>query len=210
MEPEHTFVIHRLYDRFNQDKKQVFFVTGPSPGVGVSYCCLNIATAAVELLANYSVLLIDMNIHSPDLSQKARNPEKGWVTWLTENQSFSLKDAVFPWPGHEHLHFLPAGHIKSYRDAAAHIPRWSDVFSTLKAVFHLIIVDMPAFDQGAEARILCKTAEDIMVVIEADATRKPAARQMVAELRSMNAPISGILFNKRRFHIPRWIHRRFF
>ncbi|MDM8522405.1 cellulose synthase operon protein YhjQ/BcsQ [Desulfococcaceae bacterium HSG8] len=210
MTPDHTYVIHRLYDRFNQDQKQVFFVIGPNPRVGVTDCCLNIAAAATELLANYSVLLVDMNIHNPGLSEMAKRPEKGWIPWLTENKSFSLEKAVLPWPGADHLNFLPTGRIKDYRDVASQMPRWPDVFDTLKKDFNLIIADIPAFYQGTEARILCRAADDIMVVIEADATKRSVARQMVRELRSMDIPILGILFNKRRFHIPRWIHRRLF
>ncbi|QTA91877.1 tyrosine-protein kinase family protein [Desulfonema magnum] len=210
MTPEHTFVIHRLYDRFNQDQKQVFFVTGPDPKVGVTYCCLNIAAAAVELMANYSILLIDMNVYHPSLSESAKNPEKGWVPWLTENKAFPLKEAIFPWAESDHLNFLPTGHIKNYRHVAAQMPHWSDMFDILKKDFNLIIVDLPAFYQGTEARILSRAADDIMIVIEADATRRPIVSQMVDELRSMNTSILGVLFNKRKFHIPRWIHRRFF
>ncbi len=186
MTPEHTFIIHRLYDQFNQEKKQIFFVMGPTPGVGVTYCCLNIATAAADLLADYSTLLIDMNVHSPGLSKMAKKPEKGWVPWLAENKAFSLKEAVLPWPGLEHLKFLPTGHIKNYRDVARQMPHWTDIFDKLRKEFSLIIVDVPAFNQGAEAGILCKTADEIIIVIEADATRKPVARQMVDELRSMD------------------------
>ena len=198
MTPEHTFVIHRLYNRFNRKQKQVFFVTGPNPGIGVSYCCLNIAAAAAELLTNHSVLLVDMNIHRPDLSEMAGNPENGWVSWLTEDKAFSLEEAILEWPGSGHLHFLPAGRIKNCRDVAEQMPRWSDMFEILKKKVSLIIVDLPAFYQGTEAGILCGTAEDVMIVIEAHGTKKSATCQMLEELRSMDTSVLGILFNKCR------------
>lgn len=207
---EQTYVIHRLYDRFTQDHKQVFFFLGPNPGIGVTYCCLDIAKSAVDLLANLSVLLIDMNIHKPSLSKMNMGIDRGWTTWLAEEKRFPLSDVIFPWSEPDHLSFLPTGHIKNYREVAIQMQRWLDVFDVLKKKFDLILVDIPAFYQGAEARIFCKKADDILVVIEADGTRKPIANEMVNELRSMEASILGVLFNKRQFHIPRWIYRRFF
>ena len=210
MTPEHTFVIHRMHDRFTQEGKQIFFLVGADPGAGVSDCGLNIALRAAEMLENHSVLLIDMNLHSPKLSEKLRNPQNGWLSWLTKDKGFPLEEAIRDWPGSAHLRFLPTGRIKDFGEITAQMLRWSDMLDVLREKFDLIIADLPAFYQGTEARIFCKSAEDIMIVIEAERTRKPVARQMTEELRAMNAPVSGILFNKRRSHIPEWIRRRLF
>ena len=207
---EQTFVTHKLYDRFKKDHRQVFFFLGPNQGVGVTYCCLEIAKSVVDLLANLSVLLIDMNIHNPSLSKINKNLDTGWITWLGENKRFSLRNVVFPWPDYKYLNFLPIGRIKNYRDAAMQMEQWQDIFDEAKKEFDLILVDAPAFYQGAEARILCNKADDILVVIEAESTRRPVASDMVDELRSMEVSILGTLFNKRQFHIPRWVYKKFF
>ena len=207
---QHTLVIHRLYDQHVNHRKQVFFVLGPNAGVGASYCSLNIAKAASELLANLSVLLIDMNLHDSTLSREVGQNMLGWVRWVAEADTPDLKEVIVPWPGNDHLSFLPVGHTGTYRDAAVHMPKWSDMFVTLRNEFDLILVDVPPFFQGADARILCKAADDILLVIQADCTRRPIMHQMIAELEGIQASILGVVLNKRQFHIPRWIYERFF
>lgn len=207
---QNAYVIHRLHDSFGQEKKQIFVVLGPTAGVGVSYCCREIAAAAVGLLPNLATVLVDMNIHQPSLSKAADSPSKGWASWLTGSKEFPLNEAVVPWPRTEHLDFLPMGHVNDYREVAAQMPQWSIIPEELKKMYDLVLMDVPAFYQGAEARVLCQAADEIMVVIESDTSRRPIVHQMVDDLRNADFSIMGVLFNKRRFHIPRWIYKRFF
>lgn len=207
---QHTFTIHRLYDRFTQEQKQIFFLLGPNTGVGVTSCSLDIATTAADLLPNLSVILLDMNTRNPTLSNMAPNAERGWTTWLAEDKGFALEEVISPWQGHDRLSFLPIGQKTGDRDSALQLQQWPAVFDTLKAAFNLIIVDAPAYYEGAEARILCETADDVILVLEAGNTRRPLAGGMTEELRSMQISILGALLNKRQFHIPRWLYRKFF
>lgn len=207
---QHTFTIHRLYDRYTQDQQQIFFILGPNTGVGVTSCSLDIAATAADLLPNLSIVLLDMNTRNPTLSKMASHTDRGWATWLAEDKQFALKEAVVPWAGHEQLHFLPVGPATGDRGPAPQMHKWPDVFDGLKDDFNLIIVDVPAYYEGAEARILCKTADEVILVLEAGNTRRPLAGGMTEELRSMEISILGALLNKRQFHIPRWIYRKFF
>jgi Mrp family chromosome partitioning ATPase len=206
---QNTYIINCLYDRFKQ-QKQVFLLLGPTSGVGASYCCREIAAAAVALLPNLSVVLVDMNIHHPSLSETAGSPAKGWASWLMRPKAYPLNEAVVPWSQTGKFDFLPLGDVGDYREAAAQLPRWPMILDELKKMYDLILMDVPAFYQGAEARVLCRVADDIIVVIEADGSRKLLVHQMVVDLQRADASILGVVFNKRRLHIPRWIYKRLF
>jgi Mrp family chromosome partitioning ATPase len=206
---QNTYIINCLYDRFKQ-QKQVFLILGPTAGVGVSYCCREIAAAAMTLLPKLSVLLVDMNIHNPSLSKTAGNPAKGWASWLIGQNAYPLKEAVVPWPHTGKFDFLPLGDMADRGDAVAQMPSWPKILDELKKMYDLILMDVPAFFAGGEARVLCRVADDIIVVIEADGSRKHIVHQMVGDLQSADASILGVVFNKRRLHIPRWIYHRLF
>lgn len=206
---QNTYIINCLHDRFKQ-QKQVFLLLGPTSGVGATYCCREIAAAAVALLPNLSVALVDMNIHHPSLSETAGSPAKGWVSWLTQPQAYPLNEAVVPWPQTGQFDFLPLGDAADYRQAAAQMYRWPMILDELKKRYDLILMDVPAFYQGGEAKILCRFADDIIVVIEADGSRKLLVHQMVDDLKCAEASILGVVLNKRRLHIPRWIYHRLF
>jgi Mrp family chromosome partitioning ATPase len=202
-------IANRLYDCFNQNK-QVFLPLGPATGVGASYCCREIANAATARLPKLSVVLVDMNIHNPSLSETAGRPPGGWASWLTESNAYALNEAVVPWSQTGQFDFLPIGHLNDCREAITLVPQWPTVLDELKKMYDLILLDVPAFYQGAEARVLLRYADEIIVVIEADGSRKPLIHQMVDDLRSADASIMGVVFNKRRLHIPSWIYRKLF
>jgi Mrp family chromosome partitioning ATPase len=205
---QNTYIINCLHDRFKQ-QKQVFLLLGPSSGVGVSYCCREIAAAAMTLLPNLSIILVDMNIHHPSLSEAAGSPAKGWASWLMGPNAYPLNEAVMPWLQTGKFDFLPLGDVAD-GEAVAQMPRSSTILDELKKMYDLILLDVPAFFKGAEARVLCRVADDIIVVIEADGSRKHMVHQMVNDLQCADASILGVVFNKRRLYIPRWIYHRFF
>jgi protein-tyrosine kinase len=206
---QNTYIINCLYDRFKQ-QKQVFLLLGPTSGVGVSYCCREIADAAMSLLPKLSVIIVDMNIHHPSLSETAGSPAKGWASWLIGPNAYPLNEAVVPWPKTGKFDFLPLGDMADYRDAVAQMPRWPTILDELKEMYDLILMDVPAFFKGPEARVMCRVADDIIVVIEADGSRKHMVHQMVDDLQSDDASILGVVLNKRRLHIPSWIYHRLF
>jgi Mrp family chromosome partitioning ATPase len=207
---QHLYIVNRLFGSFEQELKQVFLPLGPAAGVGASYCCREIAAAAATLLPMLSVVLVDMNIHHPSLSESVGNPIKGWAPWLVKPEQYPLREAIKPWQADEHLNFLPMGHVVDCREATAQMSQWPTVIKALRQQYDLVLVDVPAFYQGAEARVLCQAVDEVLLVIEADGSRKPSIRQMVDELRGLEASIMGVVFNKRRLRIPRWIYRRLF
>jgi Mrp family chromosome partitioning ATPase len=246
---EPIFVVNRMHHEFIHEHRQLFFVLGTNPGVGVTYCALRVAAAAAELRPNLSVLLVDMNLRDSDLSERAGKPENGWKPWLSMNYSgkfdgdlspvvvaaersssrqtrgipssvatdvaednaSSLYDAVCPWQGSERLRFLPVGSGPADRFDLAYALKCSNMFEILKKQYDFIIVDLPAFYGTSETRMICDSADCIMIVIEAEGTRRPIVKMMLEELsHSSETHVMGILYNKRKFYIPTRIYDMFF
>ena len=60
----------------------------------------------------------------------------------------------------------------------------------------------------ADAIALGQVSDGLILVLEADSTRKKAAQMAAANLRSSNVPILGAVLNKRTFPIPEKIYKR--
>ncbi|MEE8429110.1 MAG: hypothetical protein V3S33_06370 [Gammaproteobacteria bacterium] len=207
---ETSSAIYRIYDRFTADRHQVFVVVGGQYGEGATYSGIRIAEGAAELLGSLSVLIVDMNTQDQKLSSYIGSPELGWGEWLTTGKQYPINRAVTSWPDLSSLNVLPVGRGQKHKDLAKLLMQWPEVLDELRKQYDLILLDALPFFRGEESRMVCKIADDVLVVIEAEQSRRPQTHAMVESLRTMGCPILGAVLNKRRFHIPRWAYERFF
>ncbi len=207
---ETSVAIYRIYDRFTVDRHQVFVMVAGQYGEGTTYSGIRIAEGAAESLGSLSVLIVDMNTQDQKLSSYVGSPELGWGEWLATGKRYPINKAVMPWPDLPSLNILPVGQGRDYKELAKILMQWPEVLDELRQNYDLILLDTSPFFRGEESRLLCKTADDVLVVIEAEQSRRPQTHTMVESLRAMGCSILGAVLNKRRFHIPRWAYDRFF
>ncbi len=48
----------------------------------------------------------------------------------------------------------------------------------------------------------------MILVVEAERTRKQVAQETKAHLKLANANLGGVVLNKRQFHVPDWLYQR--
>jgi Mrp family chromosome partitioning ATPase len=99
---------------------------------------------------------------------------------------------------------LGAGAVAALRGSR---PERERLVRTLKARFDLVWVDAPPVLAATESLLLAPATDGVVLVVEAEATRRPVARAAVERIRDSGAPILGMLFNKRRHHIPDALYR---
>ena len=78
----------------------------------------------------------------------------------------------------------------------------------LRKEFDFVIVDAPPMARYADAIALGKLSDGVVMVIEAESTRREAARVAVGNLRSSGIPVLGAVLNKRTFPIPERIYHK--
>ena len=78
----------------------------------------------------------------------------------------------------------------------------------MRQQFDFIVVDVPALNQYADAAAVAKVCDGIIIVLEANSTRREAARKMTENLQMTNTPILGVVLNKRTFPVPESLYRR--
>ncbi len=78
----------------------------------------------------------------------------------------------------------------------------------LRMHFDFVIVDAPPLKRYADAVALGQVSNGIVLVIEANSTRRETAAAAADDLRSANVPILAAVLNKRTYPIPEKIYSR--
>src|SRR5205823_1138805 len=72
----------------------------------------------------------------------------------------------------------------------------------LRNEFDYVILDGPPLGPYSDALAVAQLADGIVLVVEANATRREAATKAASSLRSARIKILGVVLNKRTFPIP--------
>ncbi len=86
--------------------------------------------------------------------------------------------------------------------------RLGDRLTELRKEFEFIIIDAPPLTQYSDAIALAQHSDGLVLILEADTTRRDSATVAVANVRALNIPILAAVLNKRSFPIPERIYKR--
>jgi Mrp family chromosome partitioning ATPase len=56
--------------------------------------------------------------------------------------------------------------------------------------------------------VICGKVDGVVMVIESGKTRKQVALRAKKDIVEAGGKVLGVVLNKRRYHIPKWIYRR--
>lgn len=79
----------------------------------------------------------------------------------------------------------------------------------LRLAFDYVLIDCPALSVSDEAALLASSADGVVLVVEAERTRRAEIQAATRTLEMANAKILGMVLNKQRFSVPRWISKWF-
>ena len=90
-----------------------------------------------------------------------------------------------------HRHFVEAG-----------------LLDRTSASFDLVVVDLPAMNSASSCGLALSDLDGVIHVLEAERISDTAAQQCISQIREQGAEILGVVFNKCRRHLPKWIDSR--
>ncbi len=136
----------------------------------------------------------------------------------TPNRQLVGRDGERTWPGidspllevatqvRSNLWMLPQSEILSGSGEGA--PNLSGRLSKLRREFEYSIVEGPPAGESSEAAALGRSADGVILVLEAHRTRRAAARKIKRTLDAVGVRVLGLVLTGRRFPIPDGIYRR--
>lgn len=197
--------LHQTLDLLLPRNRKIIQFIGVCGGEGASTVCREFArTSAMKMGRN--VLLIDADRQGQ--SQYGFFHLRADCDWRSILLEGAPPDRALQQVGTSNL-FLslmcsgdyPGGKIFSLHN-------FREFWDRLKERFDLILFDTAPLTSCADALAVSKHVDGVIIVLEADKTRLPAAESIRDKLRDSGANVLGTIFNKRRFHIPAAIYKR--
>jgi Mrp family chromosome partitioning ATPase len=106
----------------------------------------------------------------------------------------------------DNLWLLSSGSLAADSQNLLTSERLRERFQELREGFEFVIVDSPPLTRYSDAIVLGQLSDGVILVVEADSTRREAASAIAANLRSAKIPILAAVLNKRTFPIPENIY----
>lgn len=169
----------------------VVIVTSPGPqdGKTTSVCNLGIGLARMDC----RVLLIDADTRWPRLHSIFGLPnDKGLVSVL---QTGMLSDPSLLETEVPKLFVMPSGPVDKDALDVLHSPALPTLLAQLRTQFDMILIDTPPMLQVADARVLSRLADGVVLVIRSGQTTRAIARAAVERLIEDGTPLLGSILN---------------
>ncbi len=171
---------------------RVIVVTSTSPGEGKTLTSVNLALTLAS--ADGKVLLIDGDLRKPQVHTLLKLQKRPGLSDVLVGQA-KVADAVQSVPN-THLSLLSAG---------THVPSPADLMTTpvldglvlgLRNVYNWIVIDSPPVAAVADALILSRATDGVVVVAGAEMVPRGAVRHTLARVNESGARILGVVLNR--------------
>jgi capsular exopolysaccharide synthesis family protein len=195
---------------------QGIFLTAPPPSRVVMFAaidsgngCSHVCAQAAQVLAGNvagSVCLVDGNWRTPSL------PEFFGVTnhhGLTDSLRTSGAIRNFAKKLHpQNLWLLSCGSLAADSSALLHSELMKARIGELRKEFDYVLIDAPPLNSYSDGLVLAHLSDGVVMVLEANATRREAALRVAEDLRAKQVRVLGAVLNKRTFPIPDSLYHR--
>ena len=97
------------------------------------------------------------------------------------------------------------------RHATEYLDVWQDEpevgLRALSETFDYTLIDCPSMQSSFTAASLAPNVDGVILVVEADCTKRDQIRRAQQTIEMSNGKLLGLVLNKRRYVVPRWLYR---
>ncbi|MEX2491720.1 MAG: hypothetical protein WD425_08150 [Nitrospirales bacterium] len=83
----------------------------------------------------------------------------------------------------------------------------TDMWKTARSQFSLILIDSAPVNASTDGLAICETVNGVILVLAAEKTRAAVAQNVKRQILNREGNLLGIVYTKRKFHIPPSIHK---
>jgi len=195
--------------RMSPDAKiKTLLFSSPTGGEGTSTVLAGFAVALAD--QGEKVLLVDANFGSPSLHERFGIEIENGLSDLLSNKG-ALKDVIKS-TSVQNLFVITAGRVNgsgsSYvSEVSAHGLNYDELLSRMKSEADWVFVDGPALNHSDKGLTLSGKVDGVIMVLQAEKTRWEVAQAAKQRLEESGAKILGVILNKRKFYIPKWLYK---
>lgn len=195
-----------LFSRYDSDSIKSILFNATSHGAGCSTTALHFA-AALAQGSKQKVILVEVNLRTPGLRKKLKIDDAPELSEIVAN--FGKMSPRIEIVGPENLYVIACGGGSLIGPLGLFESDEFDRFMRMiRTNFDYVILDAPPVPIFSEFRILCSKVDGVILVAEAGKTRRQVMLQAKKELEAAGGRFLGVVLNKRKFYIPKWIYKR--
>jgi uncharacterized protein involved in exopolysaccharide biosynthesis/Mrp family chromosome partitioning ATPase len=178
-------------------------VVGCRRGEGVSTVTASLATVLSHRIKE-RILLVDANNTAPRVHRLFRvHRAPGFTDIMANGQERVVQRAA-----NHRFDIIAAGTMNGNVPQAFESDGFRRFLNLVGIHYQLIVIDMPALFETSHTARLAGLCDGIILVVEAEQARREVARQAKQELLRWKADLLGVVLNKRRFYIPKWLYQK--
>jgi capsular exopolysaccharide synthesis family protein len=168
-------------------------VTSPAAAEGKTSTLSNLGAMFAQ--AGQRVVLVSCDLRKPRLGQFFGIDEKlGLTTAILGEQP--VEELVQAVPGDDNLWLLGSGERPPNPAELLNGKRIQEVFSALRGLFDLVLIDSPPVLPVTDAVVLAKDADATVLVVAAGQTRRGDLQRAAEKLAQVNARVVGLVLNE--------------
>jgi Mrp family chromosome partitioning ATPase len=199
-------LVQRVFLLQAQEPPHVVVFAGIDHGSGCSRICMRAAETLAKNIPG-SVCLVEANLRSPALPAMLGTTNHHGLTDALLHEG-PIRSFAKPVRG-ENLWLLSSGALAVDSANLLNSERLKSRLAELRKEFDFVLIDAPPLTRYSDAIPIAQLAEGLVLVLEANSTRKEAALEVTNALRSAQIQVLGAVLNKRTFPIPESLYHRF-
>ncbi len=196
-EPFRAIATSVLSSGIGGGQARLLVVTSCQPLEGKTTVVSNLGIALAAI--GQKVLLIDADLHRPRL-HKLFDASNSWGLSDVLREKNAIEelplDVLAKKTSVPHLYLLPSGATTDNIFGLLHSERMTRLLPLFRKEFDYVLVDAPPCLEFADARIMARYAEKLVLVVRANYTDRRTAQAAVERLRLDGLPLMGVILNR--------------
>jgi capsular exopolysaccharide synthesis family protein len=198
-------LVQRIFLWPGSDAPSMVLFCGVGKGDGSSWVCLR-ASEALASQVRASVCMVDANWHAPFLHKYFRRDQtKGLAEAVLESEP--IREYAQRLNG-TNLWVMTCGSTTTDPHTVLNSDHLQPRLAELRAAFDYVLIDAPPVNLYADAALLGRLADGVVLVVQANSTHREVARKAMDSLQSARLRVLGTVLNKRTFPIPESWYRK--
>lgn len=182
-----TNLLYALVD----NPPKVIVVTSPGPREGKSTTCANLGVVLAQ--ADKSTLILDCDLRKPQVHSLFELRNLRGMTDVLRGEASLLEVCQEPLVG---LKAATAGLPPPNPAELVGSSRFAELVGRAREMFDYVLIDAPPVEVVSDPVILATQADGVLLVLDAQNTRKRTLRRSVRSLRTVGAKVLGTVMNK--------------
>lgn len=202
---EYSKMFNAIKLRHSDRKIKALLITSSVHGEGTSSVCSQFARSLTQG-GQEKVLVVDANLRTPALHHIfGLEREKGFVELLQGSASANelIKETKFP-----NLFVLTSGRATNEPSRLLSSPHLKEALAEWNRRYSFVLFDSTPVLAYADAVILSRLIEGVVLVVQAGKTRWEVIRRAQETLNNVKAPLLGVVLNRRQYVIPKRVYKR--